>query len=180
MESKKSKENNRFRIDDVQLSYPALHKKSVFNGAEGKYGAKFFVKKGSEAYKIITKNMKRMFSEHETLERDRTCFRIDGNGNYVFSANSINPIKTIDQNRNYITEESGLLVAGVYVNALVSLWFQKNQFGKRLNANLHAVQFLRDEGDRFSPVDQDFDVNEEFDSYGDASTEDDDSDDLYD
>jgi hypothetical protein len=34
------------------------------------------------------------------------------------------------------------------VNAAVSLWVQNNQWGKRINCNLNAIQFVRD-GDSF-------------------------------
>jgi hypothetical protein len=49
--------------------------------------------------------------------------------------------------------------SGCYVNAVVELWCQDNEHGKRLNAKLKAVQFVAD-GEPFgaAPVD----VNDEF------------------
>ena len=47
-----------------------------------------------------------------------------------------------------LVEEDGILYAGCYVNAHVGFWVQSNTWGKRVNANLLAVQFLRD-GDPF-------------------------------
>ena len=43
-----------------------------------------------------------------------------------------------------LTEDDGKPYAGCYVNAIVELWGQKNQFGERVNANLLAVQFSKD------------------------------------
>mgnify|MGYP000011710398 FL=1 len=46
--------------------------------------------------------------------------------------------------------------SGCYVNAVVRLWAQDNKHGKRINASLEVVQFLRD-GDAFgaAPVNAD-------------------------
>jgi hypothetical protein len=80
------------------------------------------------------------------------------------------------------------LYAGCYVNMIVQIWIQDNAQGKRVNANLKAVQFLR-KGDSFAgsaPIapDQAFtDVEEEEDG-GDIGDEnsfsapDDDADDV--
>jgi len=51
-------------------------------------------------------------------------------------------------------EENGKPYAGCYVNMSIRLWAQDNQFGKRVNAQLRAVQFVKD-GEAFGdkPVD---------------------------
>ena len=56
--------------------------------------------------------------------------------------------------------EAACPYAGCYVNAIIRVWAMDNEHGKRINASLEAVQFLRD-GEAFSgsaPVD----VDEEF------------------
>lgn len=40
--------------------------------------------------------------------------------------------------------DSNVIYGGCYVNILIRPWFQNNKFGKRVNASLVAVQFLRD------------------------------------
>lgn len=55
------------------------------------------------------------------------------------------------------TEEiDDLVYAGCYVNILIRPWAQNNQYGKKINANLVAVQFARD-GERFgeAPISDD-------------------------
>ena len=54
----------------------------------------------------------------------------------------------IGTDRAPLTEDDGKPYAGCYVNAIVELWGQKNQYGERVNANLLAVQFAKD-GDPF-------------------------------
>ena len=56
--------------------------------------------------------------------------------------------------------EAACPYAGCYVNAIIRVWAQDNEHGKRINASLEAIQFLRD-GEAFSgaaPVN----VDEEF------------------
>lgn len=56
--------------------------------------------------------------------------------------------------------ERGVPYSGCYVNAIIRVWVQDNEHGKRINASLEAVQFRRD-GDPFgaAPID----VDSEFD-----------------
>lgn len=60
-----------------------------------------------------------------------------------------------------IEESSGIVYSGCYVNATITLWAQDNEYGKRVNANLRAVQFLRD-GEAFgvAPVNADDEFDE--------------------
>lgn len=54
----------------------------------------------------------------------------------------------VDQLRQPLDAKSGKPYSGCYVNCSVELWAQDNGFGKRVNAQLRGVQFLRD-GDAF-------------------------------
>lgn len=56
---------------------------------------------------------------------------------------------TLNRDKSPVTESDGVLYSGCYVNASIELWAQDNQFGKRINAQLGGVQFVRD-GDAFS------------------------------
>ena len=66
----------------------------------------------------------------------------------------------IDQTKSPLTQADGKPYSGCYVNATVELWAQDNSFGRRINATLLAVQFVRD-GDAFTggsaPSADDFD-----------------------
>jgi hypothetical protein len=67
---------------------------------------------------------------------------------YVNSSSVIRPL-VLDQKRAPLTAEDGKPYGGCYVNASVELWAQDNQFGKRINATLQGVQFVKD-GDAFA------------------------------
>ena len=65
-------------------------------------------------------------------------------GNLFVSARSPTRPLVIAQDRSLLAEEDGKPYSGCYVNAQIALWAQANNFGKRVNAQLRGVQFLRD------------------------------------
>ncbi len=54
-----------------------------------------------------------------------------------------------DTRNNQLFENTGIIYAGCYVNAMVDIWCQDNNFGKGVRATLMGVQKLRD-GDAFA------------------------------
>lgn len=132
------------------------------------------------------------------IRPDKKCLR-DGDeenwdgyeGNWYLSANSpeSRPPRIItnrkDAENRWIPAQPGEKAApysGCYVNAIVRIWFQDNEHGKRINASLEAVQFLRD-GEPFGPapinVDAAFDDDDvgEYGEIADGDEDDDDDDD---
>lgn len=75
----------------------------------------------------------------------------------------------------------GAPYSGCYVNATIEIWAQDNEHGKRINAKLKAVQFLRD-GEAFgtAPTNPDEDFTEDMvgseGSFGDSGDDDEDDD----
>ena len=67
---------------------------------------------------------------------------------FVNASNKVRPL-VIDGQRAPLTASDGKPYSGAYVNAVVDVWAMDNQFGKRVNASLLGVQFVRD-GDRLS------------------------------
>jgi hypothetical protein len=67
---------------------------------------------------------------------------------FINASNKIAPL-VIDGNKSPLKATSGKPYSGCYVIASIELWAQDNQFGKRINATLKGVQFLRD-GQRLS------------------------------
>lgn len=64
-------------------------------------------------------------------------------------------------------EDKDLIYGGCYVNMLIRPWFQSNKYGKRVNAGISAVQFVRD-GEPFgqgritdSDLDDRFEIDED-------------------
>jgi hypothetical protein len=65
----------------------------------------------------------------------------------------------VNRDMTPLTKDDNKPYAGCYVNATVRIWGQDNQYGKRINAALRAVQFVKD-GKPFG--EGNIDVNKEF------------------
>jgi len=67
---------------------------------------------------------------------------------YVSARNPMRPT-VLDADKTPLVEKDGKPYAGCYVHAVLELWAQDNQYGKRVNATLMGVQFYQD-GDSFT------------------------------
>lgn len=67
---------------------------------------------------------------------------------FVSSSTATRPL-ALNRDKSPVTEEDGVLYSGCYVNVSLELWAQDNSWGKRINAQLGGVQFVKD-GDAFS------------------------------
>lgn len=67
---------------------------------------------------------------------------------FVAARSKLKPL-VIDQGRRPLVAADGRPYAGCYVNAQIELYAQDNNYGKRVNASLLGVQFVRD-GDAFA------------------------------
>lgn len=166
-------------IRNVRLSYPHLFTKWGMNeGDKKKYSAKFLLDKKThmadikalgahlvamqqEAFKGRIPNDKLFLRDGVTTEKEEM------KDYFIISASEDKAPDVINRDKSRVNEEDDIVYAGCYVNVLIRPWVQKNKFGKRINANLHAVQFVKD-GERFSGIerpdtDEAFgDISEEF------------------
>jgi hypothetical protein len=167
---------NQLKLDNVRLSFPDIWKaKSVQKDGEPKFGAQFLLDKKEHAELIqqVKKTLwaaavghfgkdeaKKLYDKdklhlclHEGSEKDYDGY--DESNMYISSSSSKRPL-IVDRDKTPLAEEDRKPYAGCYVNAVVRIWVQDNQFGKRVNAELMAIQFARD-GDAFgaAPVNAD-------------------------
>lgn len=84
-------------------------------------------------------------------------------GMFFISSNNRTRPTVVDRDLTPLVAEDARPYSGCFVNASITLWSQDNQYGKRINANLKAVQFVKD-GEAFGvkPADaeEEFDVIE--------------------
>ncbi len=173
----------RLMLRDVRLAFPSLWKATApRTGGEAAFSASFILPpnhpqmkeikaaflsvakekwaaKGDAIYKALEA------ADKLALHNGDTKAEYEGyEGNMFISTRSKVRPSVFDQQRNDLTEADGKPYSGCYVNASIELWAQDNDFGKRINAQLRGVQFLRD-GDAFAggarPADAD-----EFDEIG--------------
>lgn len=189
--AKKEKRVHKVVLKNVRLSFPKLWRPDVGQRDDGtqsrKYKAAFLIDKKRQA-KLIAEIEDRIEDALEEkfgsnipkLKPDKFCLR-DGDQEeydgyegmmYVSASNSKKP-PIVGRNKEPLTEDDGKPYAGCYVNAVIHIWAQNSEAdkgGKRVNASLEAVQFVKD-GEAFgAPA---VDVDKEFEDLGGDEDDDD-------
>lgn len=160
------------KLNNVRLAFPALFEAKTVNGeGDPRFSAVFIIEPGSENDKALAAAVEATAKEKwaakapgiitELRKKDRICYAPRAKTNqsgdiydgfegkhFVNSSNKARPL-VIDSSKSPLTAQDGKPYAGCFVNATIDLWAQDNNFGKRINASLMGVQFLRD-GDAFA------------------------------
>lgn len=145
-------------LKNVRLSFPALFRPAKGPDADSKpaYKAAFILDKKVNALEIAAINAEINDIVRESFKGKRppkVCLRdgseksdTDGYGDGVMflNARSATPPPVVDRDGVALREDSNKLFAGCYVYATIQLWAQDNQYGKRINAKLRAVQFYKE------------------------------------
>jgi hypothetical protein len=149
--------NSKILLPRVRLSFPSLFRFSTFGGdSTEKYDATFILDNAEHKTVIasiqsqIAVMVKEAFKT-KTLPADKICLK-DGSdsgreeleGKMVIKASTKKRPMVLGKDKAPITEEDNIIYGGCYVNAVISLWPQDNQWGRRLNASLLGVQFHSD------------------------------------
>lgn len=148
-------------VKNVRCSFPHLFSRPVINGQEGKCGATLLFDPKDPQHKAclkkITAEVNRLIAEKgkgSRIPSDKRCLRKgeestrpEYDGYYTLSTNhSTKPYVFEKGSRVPVTsQEECSIYAGCRVNARVQLWYQDNQYGKRVNANLVLIQFNGDD-----------------------------------
>lgn len=148
------KDNGMFFISG-RVSFPHLFTKPVINGDEGKYGGSIILESDGKSRKKVDAEIAKIIKDKfkgKKLPSDKLCLR-DGDdkgreeyeGTWVISCNSNKRPVVLSRTKEIITsEDDNEIYGGCYVNAKVRLWAQDNNFGKRVNCELIAIQFAKD------------------------------------
>ena len=148
---------NRIQLKNVRLSFPSLFTRESFDGKEGKFAATFLIDKNdTKTIDLINREIEAAIVEAKIkVPKDKICLR-DGDdseyagysGHYAIkAANNRRPV-IINRDKAPLAAEDAIIYAGCYVNAIIDIWVQNNSYGKRVNANLYGVQFVKD-GEHF-------------------------------
>lgn len=168
--------NGSLRIDNVKLSYPHLDVKyskpdpKTGNTPDPKYTSVFLMEKKThgEAYELIEEQIKLVEKEAKIKVAFDDWFMRDGDrtrkeeneGRWTINASEQRNVILRDVNGNLLRNVKGELVGvehtnelkeifypGAIVSAMIRPWAQNNTHGKKINAGLIAVKFMKD-GDR--------------------------------
>lgn len=165
-----------------RLAFPVINKPEAFQGqGEPRYSAVLIVEPSSDAHDKILKAAKKAAEDKwpgkgeaalkALRAQNKMCF-YDGDmkgdtsgfaGNIILNASSPQnqpPALVVTRNgknERLDRETQGVIYGGCYVNMIVEIWAMDNQWGKRINAQLAGIQFVKD-GESFGggrPADED-------------------------
>lgn len=156
------------KLSNVRLAFPQLFKATNVNGeGDPSFSASFIMVPNHPSLALIDAAIEQVarakwgLKFEAILKAARTADKVaihsgeskvdyaGYEGNFFISARSKTRPLVLDANRSPLVEEDGRPYAGCYVNAIVEIWAQDNNYGKRINASLSAVQFHRD-GEAFA------------------------------
>lgn len=155
-------------LNNVRLTFPQLFDAKQVNGqGDPKFSAAFLIPRDHPQLGAVKEAIKaaadakwgaKALEVLKALQASDKLALHDGDakseydgyaGNFFVNAsNKIRPL-VIGQQREPLTAADGKPYSGCYVNAIVEFWAQDNQFGKRVNASLLGVQFVKD-GERLA------------------------------
>lgn len=145
------------KIPNGRISFPSLFKKASFDGKEGKYEATIlFPKTDTKTYDAIMASIEASKKENKVKVGADKVFIKDGDdieydgyaGHWAIKASNNKRPTVINRDKTPLVEEDEVVYAGCFVNAIIEPWAQNNNYGKRINANLLGIQFVKD-GDAF-------------------------------
>lgn len=160
----------RVTLKNVRIAYAqgVFEAKQVEGKGEPKYSAAFLFPRTHEAVKILSAAIQQVATEKwaakapEVLKQLKAADRLpvhDGNakpnsagyeGHFFLNAsNKVKPLVVDTDPHRTLTVADGKLYSGAFVNVILEIWPQDNNFGKRINAALSGVQFVRD-GERLA------------------------------
>lgn len=144
----------------ARISYPHLFTAHAFNNqGEPRFSAAFVFPKDSPTAKKVQAAMAETAKEKwggraqqmltDLTNKSRVCLS-DGASKdfpdcYYINASNKNRPTVVDRDLTPLAAEDGKIYGGCWVNASIEIWAQDNQFGKRINATLRGVQFVKDD-----------------------------------
>lgn len=153
----------KIKLENVRLAFPQLFEAKTVNGeGEPAFSATFlmspdhpavaqlraaFEELGKAKWGAKWPNIKKEIDTKDRFALHDGDAKADYEGFegqlYVSARNKTRPL-VIDRDKTPLSVVDGKPYAGCYVNASIELWCQDNNYGKRINASLRGVQFLKD------------------------------------
>jgi len=164
----KKKVELKLRLDNVRTSFCKIFEaEAVKKGDKPAYSCHFIFEEKDPQVKTVRQALRKIAHAKwgkeagdrvlkQMMRNDRVCLhngndKLDGDEKimegyadryYISSRSYVRPT-AIHRDRSPLTEEDGIIFSGCYVNCYISLWAQTGQYGKRINAQLQGVQFVK-------------------------------------
>ncbi len=150
---------NHIFVRNVRCSFIHLFVKPIFDGEESPYGANILFDTQDQQHMSYVRSIQadmaregqrkwpgnkvRLTADKICLKKGEDTARPEYDGFYVLSANTARRpcVLASDGRTQVMHQEDCLIYSGCRVNVKFGMWAQDNQWGKRLNAQLIAIQF---------------------------------------
>lgn len=149
-------------LENVRIAFPELFEPKSFGDGEPRCGANFIMEPGHKSIAAVQSAITQVAAEKwkdkapallkQLSAAGKLCLQngdtkaqyggFEGNF-FVAAGNKARPI-VVDSDKAPLTAADGKPYAGCYVHASIDVWAQDNDFGKRINAKLLAVRFVKD------------------------------------
>ncbi len=96
---------------------------------------------------LMKKNLTCLHNGNDKTDADEKVMEGYENKKFLSARSYVRPT-VIGRGREPLSEEDGLLFSGCWVTVYVNLWAQTGKWGKRINAQLMGIQFVKT-GDSF-------------------------------
>ncbi|WP_443696413.1 ssDNA-binding protein [Pseudomonas sp.] len=153
----------KFTFADARLAFPDIFEPNK----DGKFAAAFIFPTDHKSIALLKKlidevGAAKWGAKWATLRKELTAndnmlihngdakaSYVGYEGNLFFNANNTVRPLVIDRDKTPLVAADGKPYSGCHVNVIIDVWAQDNQYGKKINAQLQGIQFLRD-GEAFS------------------------------
>lgn len=145
-------------LENVVLSFANIFEPKSIMGGEPKFSASLIYDIADvEGIKSVQHVISAVAAEkwgQNVPSSLKVCLRsgaekdgVDGYGpdTMFVSASSSSRPTVVNRDRTPVAKEDGVFYSGCRVNAIIRLWAQDNQYGKRVNAELKGLQFIADD-----------------------------------
>ncbi len=155
------------QIDNVRLAFPALFKPTAANAGDTPYfSALFPIEPGSKNEKVLDAAIQKVAAEKFGPKAEAALAQIVRKGDCFFrkevylnkdgdpytgfedmhraKGSNKDRLILVDRLGKPVVEGDGVFYAGCIVNVQFDIWVQDNQFGRKINGKLLAVQFVKD------------------------------------
>lgn len=153
----------KYKFDDARLAFPDVFEPNK----DGKFAAAFIFPPGHKAIAGLEavieevgkakwgkdwEKLRKQLKAGDNLlihDGDSKASYVGYEGNLFFNANNkVRPL-VIDRDKTPLVASDGKPYSGCHVNVQIDVWAQDNDFGKKINAQLQGIQFVKD-GEAFS------------------------------
>ena len=151
------------KLTDVRLTFPNVWEPKSIKGSAPKFSAAAIIMKGSTAMTTLGNAINAVGQEKwadkwpevkkSLVAKDMVCLH-DGDTKseyegyasnlFVNASSDVRPDVRDSDGKTALLPQDGKPYSGCYVDFIIDVWAQSNEFGKRVNAKLLGVQFRRD------------------------------------